>query len=149
MSLAQEQISVKKSRVIDRTPNLQAANSPDDDVKTKAKEPQHTASWPVLALVAVIASFSTYLYMQTQVVAPLQNQIVAERSEKVAYMTADKLDFKTLEPRIRELEASNAAKAKKEAILVATIDQLSSELAKFTAPFEDVPVNQSTPVTAP
>lgn len=146
MSLPQEQISVKKSRVIDRTPTLQAANSAGEEVKTK--EPQHTASWPMLALAAVIASFSTYLYMQTQVVAPLQDQIVAERSEKVAYMTADKLDFKTLEPRIRELEASNAAKAKKEAILIATIDQLSSELAKFTAPFEDVPVAQSTPSTA-
>ncbi|HEX4975742.1 MAG TPA: hypothetical protein VFV48_07655 [Pseudomonadales bacterium] len=147
MSLPQEQISVKKSRVIDRTPNLQAANSPGEEVKTK--EPQHTASWPMLALAAVIASFSTYLYMQTQIVAPLQDQVMAERSEKVAYMTADKLDFKTLEPRIRELEASNAAKAKKEAILVATIDQLSSELAKFTAPFEDVPAKQSTPSTAP
>lgn len=149
MSSSQEQISSKKSRVIDRVPKLQAANTESNELKTEPLQPQHAASWPVLALVALIASFSTYLYMQTQVVAPLQEKIVAERSEKVAYMTADKLDFQTLEPRIRELEASNAAKAKKEAILIATIDQLSAELAKFTVPFEDVPVQQNSPATAP
>lgn len=147
MSSAKEQIISKKSHVIDRIQHVQAANSSSDDVKAKPQEPKQSSPWAVVVMAAVIAAFATYMLMQTQVVAPLEEAIAQERAQKVAYMTADQLDFKTLEPRIRELEASNAAKAKKEAILIATIDQLSAELEKFTTPFEDVPATTSAKTT--
>lgn len=141
MSSAKEQIISRKSHVIDRIQHVQAANSSNEDVKSKFQEPKQSSPWAVVVMAAVVATFATYMIMQTQVVAPLEEAIVQERAQKVAYMSADQLDFKTLEPRIRELEASNAAKAKKEAILIATVEQLSAELEKFTTPFDDVPVS--------
>jgi len=76
--------------------------------------------------------------MMATVVAPLEDTIAYERAQKVSYITSNQLDFNTFEPRIRELETSNAAKSRKEAVLIQTIDQLSSELEKLVAPFEDV-----------
>jgi hypothetical protein len=116
-----------------------AANSP---VSKAAEQPKHAEEkgrpWGLLLAAIVLSVFVTYVIMMMQVVGPLEDTIAYERAQKISYITSNQLDFSTLEPRIRELEASNAAKSRKEAVLIETIDQLSSELEKLIAPFDDV-----------
>lgn len=116
-----------------------AANSPTSRTVDQPSETEESRRpWGLLLAAVVISVFATYMTMMATVVAPLEDTIAYERAQKISYITSNQLDFNTFEPRIRELEASNAAKSRKEAVLIQTIDQLSSELEKLVAPFEDV-----------
>ncbi|MBV1872890.1 MAG: hypothetical protein KUG83_10120 [Gammaproteobacteria bacterium] len=119
------------------SPSL-AANAPTSQATSVHEEKEEGGRvWGIL-LAALAGGFATYIAMLVTVVAPLEDTIAYERSQKISYITSNQLDFNTFEPRLRELEASNAAKSRKEAVLIETIDQLSSELEKLVAPFEDV-----------
>ena len=136
MSLPEDSHDVKSDlNVVPSISPTQAANQFPDQPGDKEESGR---PWGMLLAAVVVSVFATYMTMLITVVAPLEDTIAYERGQKISYITSNKLDFKTLEPRIRELEASNAAKSRKEMVLIETIDQLSSELEKLVAPFEDV-----------
>lgn len=146
MALPDDSIGTKKENKQDTSvvtsinpSNAESMTSPQVDASSPPSETEEAGKpWGAILAAIVISAFVTYLIMMINVVSPLEEQVLFERSQKVSYMTSNQLDFNTLEPRVRELEASNAAKSRKEAVLIQTIEQLSSELEKLTAPFEDV-----------
>ena len=140
MALPENSLEVKNNEhVVSNINPVFAANSPGaQSVSQPSKTEESGRPWGMLLAAVVVSAFATYMIMMAKVVAPLEDTIAYERAQKVSYITSNQLDFNTLEPRIRELEASNAAKSRKEAVLIQTIDQLSSELEKLVAPFEDV-----------
>lgn len=116
----------KLESVPSNTGNKQAANS--------AAEPTESNSSPkkifflALVLGIIIGIAATYPAMQYSVVKSLQESVAFERAQKAAYITANQLDFETLQPRVQALEVANAAKAEKEAILLKTIEDLQFDL---------------------
>ncbi|MBL4608585.1 MAG: hypothetical protein JKY01_12260 [Pseudomonadales bacterium] len=140
MALPEDSIDAKGDLgvVSNINPTL-AANTPAEREADAPSETEESGRpWGMLLAAIAVSVFATYMTMLLTVVAPLEDTIAYERGQKISYITSNQLDFNTFEPRIRELEASNAAKSRKEAVLIETIDQLSSELEKLIAPFEDV-----------
>ena len=123
-----------KFRSIDEAANTVAPAS----LSTPPAESSSGLPWGIL-LASVVASVCiTYGAALIYVIGPLEAAVDHERIQKISYITSDQLDFKTIAPRIRELEISNAAKARKELVLIETIEALGKELTELRVPFEDV-----------
>ena len=121
----------------------EAANSASSaSLTAPPAEKESGLPWGLLLASVVASVFITYSAALVYVIGPLEVLVDHERAQKISYITSDQLDFKTIAPRIRELEASNAAKARKELVLIETIEALGKELAELKAPFEDVPPAQ-------
>ena len=123
MALA-EQVAVKTS-------SDKAANMPlDTENVTLPPAFESKTSWGslILALLVGAAIAGTAAYFA--VIEPLQKELAFQADQKLAYMSQNRIDQSTFEPRIRALEMSNAAKAEKEVVLLNTIESLRADLSK-------------------
>ncbi|PCI44060.1 MAG: hypothetical protein COB51_10710 [Moraxellaceae bacterium] len=116
------------------TSNDKAANMPLDSKLVTAppiKESKASLGSVVLAFVtgALVAGGAAF-YL---VIQPLQADVAFQADQKLTYISQNRIDQSTFEPRVRALEMSNAAKAEKEVVLINTIEGLRADLAKFTS----------------
>ncbi|PCJ19221.1 MAG: hypothetical protein COB04_06150 [Gammaproteobacteria bacterium] len=114
------------------TSSQKAANMPLDSLLVTTPPIIETkTSWGsvILAFIAGIAVAGSVGY--SFVVEPLQQAVSFQADQKLTYMSQNRIDQSTFEPRVRALEMSNAAKAEKETVLMNTVEDLQAELAKY------------------